>query len=998
MRIIFLLITSPLIFRISFIFYALLLSCIISSCNYRNAAEKSSINELAIEVKDFSREFFFTNKIAGFYYGETNSQAKNGWQGWTVNAKRVFNDYSIFLDTAKLDRPSAVTQVFPYKLTRDYPNEAMETFFLADSLDLILIKLSNIDSDEITFNLHKFSSLIDYATKSNTAKLKTDNFTLYVQFNSKIINIVQRESDCSIVFQSKDEILISLSLDSAITPTAELFSRHIDKKRKRLENLLADSFVKTNDDEFGKALAWNKITLDALIMHQGMKGIYAGLPWFNNYWGRDTFISLPGATLTQGNLKDAREILLAFANEQDGIPSSKFFGRIPNRITLKEKIYNTADGTPWFIIQAYKYIKASGDLEFLEIVYPNIVTAMNSAIKNSVDENYFLIHDEAETWMDAVGPNGPWSPRGNRANDIQLLWYQQLKLGIELAKLLNDGNNIQKWSAVAEKLKFNIKKYFIDTANSIIYDHLNEDNSVDFQIRPNQFFLLNESDFFDSYETRLQLLSSAVSKLVYPYGVLSLSQEDSDFHPYHHYKPYYVQDAAYHNGLIWLWNFGPVISALQSFHFSDLAFTLTEELVRQTLNEGCIGALSELTDAFPRENEERPQLSGTFAQAWSMAEFIRNFYEDYLGVERDALTNSLYLLPSLPEKLSDVNFRTRIGNSFVNIRYLNDKQNFTIDVDAAEVIDSIDIGISVLNRINTNFFAKFSLNRNETAKIIINHFSDHNSGFSLSVNGQPKKVNTEVYKDPSRNLDLYKSVKFAQPRFNTEWTSIKKINYRILTNKEIKQFNSDSELVLTSSKKTTINFGYSYPLNSNFKPGILNCQQFELRRDADNYYFKLKFENLHDPGWHPEYGFQLTFAAIAIQTENFRTGSVNIGLNSNHQLPKERYFNKLIVVGGGLEIKNDGGRFIAAYFPNESDVKNPLGNVNSNEITFSIPKDLIGDVNSNSKLTILIGAQDDHGGAGIGEFRSVNETASEWLGGGKTDPKAPNTYQVIKLN
>ncbi|MBU2445810.1 MAG: hypothetical protein KJ666_09620 [Bacteroidetes bacterium] len=979
-------------------FLSSLLSLGFLSCHSLEDAQISIVDSLTIEVKDSSREYFFTNKIAGTYYGETNSQSKNGWQGWTVSERKIFNDYSIKLDSDELTRLNSVVHVSPHKLFRKYSNDVAESFCVADSLDLLLLEFRNLSGEILTLDLHKIPAIMNCTVKGGIGTIESDNFSLQIQSDTKIKNIEILDSDCRITIQADDEIRIAITLDAKCPFDFKQFDKIISQKKTRIERLLNESYVKTNDERFNKALAWNKVTLDALITHQGMKGIYAGLPWFNNYWGRDTFISLPGATFTQGFFNDAKDILLAFAKEQDKNPSSKFYGRIPNRITLNEKIYNTTDGTPWFVIQAFKYIKVSGDTDFTRKIYPTIVTAIQGALKNYVDKNYFLTHAEAETWMDAVGPKGPWSPRGNRANDIQTLWYQQLKFSSEIAKLNQDNVNYRKWSSIAQKLKGNTAKFFINKSEFTIYDHINKDNTFDKQIRPNQFFLLNETDFFDSHELRLKILANAMSRLVFPYGVLSLSQEDDNFHPYHHHKPYYVQDAAYHNGIIWTWNFGPVITSLLNFHLSNLAFGLTEELTRQTLEAGCVGSLSELTDAFPRKDEKHPRLSGTFTQAWSMAEFIRNFYDDYLGIEKNALENTIYLLPSLPDKLNDMQFRTRMADSYLKIRYLSEQNTFSIEIDGDEICDSIDIGISFINKLNVNFLTKFVLKKNEKAALRISHLISDKAGLNCTINGVARTVNVETYKDPSINSELYRSVKFAVPKFNKNWKSLKEIGYDILSNSEIKYFNPEAKMLLSSAKSRKQDFGYDYPLNQNFKAGILNIEKFELRHDEQNYYFNLKFENLHDPGWHPEYGFQLTLAAIAIQTSGSRSRTIQIGLNSDYQLPPDREFNFLILVGGGIEVRDLNGKSLAVYIPEEADVKNLLGNVTTKTISFSLPKKLLGAIDLNSKVTLLIGAQDDHGGAGIGEFRTVGKIATEWEGGGKENPKAPNAYQIIFIN
>lgn len=74
---------------------------------------------------------------------------------------------------------------------------------------------------------------------------------------------------------------------------------------------------------------------------------------------------------------------------------------------------------------------------------------------------------------------------------------------------------------------------------------------------------------------------------------------------------------------------------------------------------------------------------------------------------------------------------------------------------------------------------------------------------------------------------------------------------------------------------------------------------------------------------------------------------------------------------------------------------NPLGNVREKRVAFAIPNTYLGNPDEKWRYLVLIGAQDDHGGAGIGVFREVQRAAGEWHGGGKQDPAGPNVYDVI---
>jgi hypothetical protein len=56
-------------------------------------------------------------------------------------------------------------------------------------------------------------------------------------------------------------------------------------------------------------------------------------------------------------------------------------------------------------------------------------------------------------------------------------------------------------------------------------------------------------------------------------------------------------------------------------------------------------------------------------------------------------------------------------------------------------------------------------------------------------------------------------------------------------------------------------------------------------------------------------------------------------------------------------------------------------------------------LNKRTRITILSGGQDDHGGAGIGEFRDVLELPEEWHGGGADSKReASRVFDVLEIN
>ncbi len=167
-----------------------------------------------------------------------------------------------------------------------------------------------------------------------------------------------------------------------------------------------------------------------------------------------------------------------------------------------------------------------------------------------------------------------------------------------------------------------------------------------------------------------KVVKKAVSELLFPWGITSLSQYDPDFHPYHANREEYHKDAAYHNGTIWGgWNAGFTVSSLVTYGYADFAYELTKDLSRQILSIGHRGAMSENLDAF-LGSEGKLTTTGTYAQAWSVSEFTRNGYQDYMGFAPNLLADKVTLSPCLPSMWHSVQAVLRFGgNNALNVSF-----------------------------------------------------------------------------------------------------------------------------------------------------------------------------------------------------------------------------------------------------------------------------------------------------------------------------------------
>ena len=63
------------------------------------------LDDLGVEFYsgDRAREYSYSDKEAGFYYGQTSEDDFSDWYaGWNIRAKRIFADYRLYVDGRKV--------------------------------------------------------------------------------------------------------------------------------------------------------------------------------------------------------------------------------------------------------------------------------------------------------------------------------------------------------------------------------------------------------------------------------------------------------------------------------------------------------------------------------------------------------------------------------------------------------------------------------------------------------------------------------------------------------------------------------------------------------------------------------------------------------------------------------------------------------------------------------------------------------------------------------
>jgi len=276
-------------------------------------------------------------------------------------------------------------------------------------------------------------------------------------------------------------------------------------------------------------------------------GICAGLPRFPNYWARDTGWSLRGylaigdyrfviAVIENFLLHQARKTSkLAMKGELPMIISGKSF--------LHDSTFGSADSTflfPWAIRE---YVLATGDRHYLQNRWKQIVDLVNLGFLKDVDrdglvENGFTgvaekLPIQDSTWMDHID-------RRKSANDVQALFCESLKIGSELARIVGDNYNQERWSRCADQLRINVEREYWNNKDGFYFDTIRRDGTKDSSIRPNVLVMLLTDSIGDRIKAHSVLSRIEKNDLTTPWGVRTLSNLDPKYHP-----------SLYHDGAVW---------------------------------------------------------------------------------------------------------------------------------------------------------------------------------------------------------------------------------------------------------------------------------------------------------------------------------------------------------------------------------------------------------------------------------------------------------------
>ncbi len=346
--------------------------------------------------------------------------------------------------------------------------------------------------------------------------------------------------------------------------------------------------------------------------------ILAGYPWFKCR-ARDTFIALPGLTLSIGE-RDYFELVMETAAR--GI--REFMEGKP----LSVKIYEMEqpDVLLWVIWATQQYAREAGPEEqakrygklCLDIVdfilsgkHPNLQVHENGLV-------YSNGREKPCTWMNSTDQSGrPIIPRSGYIVEFNALWYNALKFGEKMTEAAGKHDEAEKLRAQAELCQ----KSFVDTFLNdygYLYDYV-DGNMVSWEVRPNQIFAVALDYSPLSIEQQKAVLDICTRELLTPKGLRSLSPKSGAYNPI--YKgPQAQRDYAYHQGTAWPWLGGFYMEAcLKIYKRTRISFIQRQMIgYEEEMFYYSLGTIPEMFDGNPPFHGR-----GAISFAMNVAEILR---------------------------------------------------------------------------------------------------------------------------------------------------------------------------------------------------------------------------------------------------------------------------------------------------------------------------------------------------------------------------------------
>ena len=499
------------------------------------------------------------------------------------------------------------------------------------------------------------------------------------------------------------------------------------------------------DPVFNEGYAWAVRATDRFITHtpglgtslvagigttdQGWDGGHKvnGRPGYAWYFGRDGEWS-GLALLDYGDFEAVKKVLQMYQHFQD------LNGKIYHEVSTSGIVhFDASDATPLYIVLAGRYLKHSGDVEFIRQNWNYINKAIDFCFSTDTDGDHLIENTNVgHGWVEGGGLFGSHS-----SLYLTACWAEALDEAAFMASALGNDALAAQWKAESELVTNLINRDFWNTETGF----LNQGKFTDGSYHTEQTILPSIPIYFQQVESNkagLMLPDWSSDGYSSDWGCRIVSKQSKLFNP-----------RGYHTGSVW-----PLFTGWVSLaEYASLRpvqgymHIMNNLLVYQ--NWG-LGFIEEVLSG------ETYQPSGVcHHQCWSETMVLQPAIEGMLGIKADAVHHYVEIAPQLPANWDSLEVKNiRVGEHKLNLEMHRSEELVTWSLDHSGP-SSIRIlfdpqfepGTKVLSVMSTGNFEDVRL----SSLVPVEFYLDDHAGLNYKVVGGMRIISPIGHPQPGDN-------------------------------------------------------------------------------------------------------------------------------------------------------------------------------------------------------------------------------------------------------
>ena len=408
---------------------------------------------------------------------------------------------------------------------------------------------------------------------------------------------------------------------------------------------------------------------------------YAGVPWFNTVFGRDSIItSLETLWMTPEVAKAVLQHLAASQATHEDAERDSQPGKILHEMRCGEMAnthevpfgcyYGSVDSTPLFVLLAGAYLERTGDFDFVRSIWPNIDAALEWIDRyGDADADGFVEYSRhskdglvQQGWKDShdsiFHANGEVAKPPIALCEVQAYTYAGKRLAASIARELGQHTRARILEEAAEKLRVRFEAEFWDDQLGTYAIALDGDKRRCRISSSNagQTLFCGIASAERAKRVRDELLTG---KMFSGWGVRTVSSAEPRYNP-----------MSYHNGSVWPHDNALIGLGLASYGYQPDAAQLLRSM-KEVSDFIELRRLPELFCGFhKRDDASGPTMYPVACspQAWSAgAAFL--LVRAALGIEVRGKNQQIHFInPHLPEGLDEIVIENlRVGDAGADI-------------------------------------------------------------------------------------------------------------------------------------------------------------------------------------------------------------------------------------------------------------------------------------------------------------------------------------------